>query len=308
MTRRVDSVLDLIGETPVVRLHRAISPEMATIWAKLEHLNPGGSVKDRMAVATLLEAERRGDASPGRTTVIEATAGNSGVALAMVCAARGYRLILTMPEDVSRERVSLLRAYGAECLLTPAALGQAGAQAEARRLAAHADASFHPDVFVNPQNPAAHAAGTAQELVSAFADIGLDGFVVGVGTGGTVTGVAPVLRLWWPDIVICAVEPSGSAVLSGGAPGPHAIQGLGAGFVPELLRGDAYDELTAVSDDAAFDGARALARAEGLLVGISSGACFVAARRLARRLGPGRNVCFIVASGGERYLSAGLFP
>ncbi len=307
MSGRVDDVLALVGDTPVVRINRAIDPRGATLWAKLEARNPGGSIKDRIAVSMLEAAEAAGRIAPGRTTVIEATSGNTGIGLALVCAVKGYRLVLTMPDDVSVERRQLLRAYGAECVLTPAAQVMEGAISAARELGARVEHAFFPSQFDNPDNPAAHAAGTGPELARQFADIGLDGFVCGVGTGGTVSGVSGVLREAFPDIVIWVVEPSRSAVLAGGCAGVHGLQGLGAGFVPAVLDRGAYDKVVAVEEAHAFDGARALARAEGLLVGISSGATFVVARKLARKLGAGRNVAFLCASGGERYLSTGLF-
>lgn len=307
MSGRVDSVLDLIGDTPVVRIRRACDPRGAALWAKLESLNPGGSVKDRVALSMLRAAEAAGEIEPGRTTIIEATSGNTGIGLAMACAALGYRLVLTMPDDLSEERRKLLAAYGAECVLTPAHLVMQGAIDAARRIGAESERPFFPSQFENPANPAAHRAGTGPELAAAFADIGLDGFVVGVGTGGTVTGVAEVLREAFPGLVIWAVEPDRSPVLSGGEAGVHGIQGIGAGFVPDVLDEDAYDKVVAIPDAHAVAGARALARAEGLLVGISSGATFVVARQLARKLGQGKHVAFLCASSGERYLSTGLF-
>ncbi|RMH69333.1 MAG: cysteine synthase A [Actinomyces sp.] len=305
--KRCADLLELVGRTPVVRINRACDPAMATLWAKLEYENPGGSIKDRIAARMIDQAEAAGRIRPGRTTIVEATSGNTGIGLAMVCAVRGYRLVLTMPDDVSVERRTLLAAYGAECVLTPAAGAMPAAIARAEELGARVDDAFFPRQFENPDNPLAHRLGTGPELVDAFDDIGLDGFVAGIGTGGTITGVAPVLRARWPDIVIYAVEPAASDVLSGGAPGLHQIQGLGAGFVPPVLDRDAYDAVVPVADDTAMEGARMLARAEGLLVGISSGATFAVARQLGRKLGPGKNIAFICASSGERYLSTALF-
>jgi len=307
VSQRYTSILDMIGRTPVLRINRAVDPRFATLWAKIESRNPGGSIKDRVAASMVAAAEAEGRIEPGRTTIFEATSGNTGIGLAMVCAVRGYRLVLAMPDDVSVERRKLLGAYGAECVLTPAALAMPGAIAEIQRRAARVPEAFVPSQFENPANPAAHAGGTGPELVEDFADIGLQGFVVGVGTGGTLTGVAPVLRAAFPGVIVWGVEPAGSPVLNGGPPGQHAIQGIGAGFVPPVLDRAAADEVVTVEDAHAYEGARALARAEGLLVGISSGATFVAARKLARRLGPGANVAFVCASTGERYLSAGLF-
>lgn len=291
----------------MVRLRRALDPRGATLWAKLEMRNPGGSIKDRIAVSMLDRAEAEGRIQPGRTTIIEATSGNTGIGLALVCAVKGYRLVLTMPDDLSEERRLLLRAYGAECVLTPAAEVMAGAIARAQQLGKEVGESFFPSQFDNPANPSAHHQGTATELVRQFEDIGLHGFVAGVGTGGTVTGVSKLLRSVFPGIVIWAVEPADSPVLSGGEAGMHGLQGLGAGFVPGLLDRSAYDKVVALPDEHAYEGARALAKAEGMLVGISSGATFVAARRLAREIGPDKHVAFICASGGERYLSTGLF-
>lgn len=307
MSRRCESVLELVGDTPVVGLRRARDPRGARLWAKLEMRNPGGSIKDRIAVSMVERAETDGLIVPGRTTIIEATSGNTGIGLALVCAVKGYRLVLTMPDDLSAERVQLLGAYGAECVRTPAAGAMAGAIARGREIGAALPDAFFPSQFDNPANPCAHERGTAQELVRQFEDVGLDGLVVGVGTGGTVTGVAPVLRAAFPGIAIWAVEPERSAVLSGGEPGLHGLQGLGAGFVPAILDRGAFDRVVALPDAHAFEGARALAKAEGLLVGVSSGATFVVARKLARTLGPEKHVVFICASGGERYLSTGLF-
>jgi cysteine synthase A len=307
LPRRHDDVLGLIGSTPVVRLRRAVVGRGASIWAKLESLNPGGSVKDRIAVHMLRQAEAAGQIRPGHTTIIEATSGNTGIGLALACAVLGYRLVLTMPENLSVERRQLLRAYGAELVLTPADEVMAGAIRRAQELGAALDDVYYPRQFDNPANPEAHCLTTGPELVAAFEDIGLHGVVVGIGTGGTLSGIAPVLRAAFPRIVLWGVEPDRSAVLHGESPGAHGIQGIGAGFVPSVYDAASADEVARVDDEEAIAGARALARAEGLLVGISSGACYVAARRLARKLGPGRSVCFLVASGGERYLSTGLF-
>lgn len=305
--RRVDDVLALVGDTPVVRINRACDDRMATLWAKLEYSNPGGSIKDRIAVNMLRAAEQAGEIRPGHTTVIEATSGNTGIGLALACAVRGYRLVLTMPDDVSVERRMLLQAYGAEVVLTPGEAAMPGAIARAEELGGRCEECFFPHQFDNPANPGAHRCGTGPELVASFDDIDLHGFVAGIGTGGTLTGVAPVLRERWPDIHIWALEPARSPVLTGGEPGLHQLQGLGAGFVPPVLDRDAYDKVIRVEDEHAFEGARMLARAEGILAGISSGAAFVVARQLARQLGPGRNVVFVCASNGERYLSTDLY-
>jgi cysteine synthase A len=304
---RVNSVLELIGGTPVVRIQRAVDPRASTLWAKLEAANPGGSVKDRIALAMIEAAERAGQITPGRTVIVEATSGNTGVGLALACAVKGYRLILTMPDDQSEERRRLLAAYGAELELTPAAEVMGGALRRARELLQRLPEAWCPAQFDNPANPAAHGAGTGPELIAAFEDIGLDGFVAGIGTGGTLSGAGRALRARWPGLQLWGVEPAESPVLSGGSPSPHPIQGIGAGFVPANLDLRVVDQIVPVSGPDAAAGARALARAEGLLVGISSGATFVAARRLALELGPGRHVCFLCASTGERYLSTGLF-
>jgi cysteine synthase A len=298
------SPLDLIGNTPVVRLNRLVGPEHAAVWGKLENLNPGGSVKDRICLSMIEAAEREGKLKPG-DTIIEPTSGNTGIGLALVAAVKGYRLVLTMPDTMSVERRSLLMAYGAELVLTPDSKGMHAAIRKAEELLAEHPDYFMPQQFSNPANPAAHRQTTARELLEQFERI--DAFVAGVGTGGTITGVGQVLRERMPGIVIAAVEPTSSPVLSHGEPGYHNIQGIGAGFVPDILDQDVYDEIITVSDDAAAACTRRLACDEGLLVGISAGANCHAALQVARRLGPGKTVVTIFSDTGERYLTTDIF-
>lgn len=296
--------LDLIGNTPVVRLKRLAGPEHAAVWGKLESMNPGGSVKDRICLAMIEAAEREGRLKPG-DTIIEPTSGNTGIGLALVAAIKGYRLVLTMPDTMSVERRSLLMAYGAKIVLTPDSRGMHAAIQKAEEiLSAHAD-YFMPQQFSNPANPAAHRATTAQELLKQFERI--DAFVAGVGTGGTITGVGQVLRKEMPGVRIVAVEPASSPVLSGGRPGFHKIQGIGAGFIPDILDHGVYDEIVTVSDEDAASCTRRLAREEGILVGISAGANCYAALQVARRLGPGKAVVTVFCDTGERYLTTDVF-
>jgi cysteine synthase A len=305
--KRAGNITELIGRTPLVRLNRISDETGAEVLGKLESFNPGGSVKDRIGLAMIDAAEREGLIAPGRTTLIEPTSGNTGVALAMVAAARGYELVLTMPDSMSLERRALLKAYGARLVLTPGAEGMTGAVARAVELAAGAGDAFVPQQFENAANPEAHRLTTAEEI---WEDTGgeVDVFVAGVGTGGTVTGVGRALKERRPGVRVVAVEPSSSPVLSGGPAGPHRIQGIGAGFVPEVLDEGAYDEVLTVSGDDAFDAARRLASEEGLLVGISAGANAWAAGELARRDGMrGKVVVTILCDTGERYLSTPLF-
>ena len=299
----------LVGRTPLVRLNRL--PQAfdckAEILAKLESFNPTASVKDRIAGAMVEAAERDGTIEPGRTVLVEPTSGNTGIALAMVAAARGYRLILTMPDTMSTERRSMLRAYGAELQLTPGSEGMQGAINLARELVDEIPGAYLLQQFDNPANPAVHARSTAEEIWS-DTDGGLDAFVAGVGTGGTITGCARVLRERLPNLQVVAVEPSASPVLSGGSAGPHRIQGIGAGFVPPVLDPDLIDEVMTISDDEAMDIGRRLAREEGLLSGVSSGAAVAAALRLGKRPSmAGRRIVVILASFGERYLSTPMF-
>ena len=301
------SVTDLIGNTPLVRLNRVAEGAGATVVAKLEFFNPGHSVKDRIAVAMIEAAERDGKIGPD-TVIVEPTSGNTGIGLAMVCAARGYKLIITMPETMSRERRQLLRAYGAELVLTPGPDGMGGAIAKAREIvAANPDTHFLPQQFENPANPAIHRSTTAEEIWR-DTDGQVDILVAGVGTGGTITGVGEVLKERKPGVQVVAVEPNASPVLSGGAKGPHPIQGIGAGFVPPILNTGIYDEIIRVANDDAFETARNVATQEGVLVGISSGAAVWAALQLAKRPeNAGKLIVVVIPSFGERYLSTPLF-
>ena len=300
---RVEHVLELIGHTPLVRLNRLPPPGAAQVWAKLERFNPGGSVKDRIGLAMIEAAEAAGQLKPG-DVIVEPTSGNTGIGLAMVAAVKGYRCILVMPDTLSVERRALLRAYGAELVLTPGAEGMKGAIARAEELVRE-HKGFMPQQFQNPANPEVHRRTTALEVLDQLGD--LDAFVAGVGTGGTITGVGAVLKAARPGVRIVAVEPAGSPVLSGGEPGKHKIQGIGAGFVPQVLDRGVIDEVIQVTDEAAGETARRLAREEGLLCGISSGAAAWAAVQVAQRLGEGRSVVAVLPDTGERYLSTGLF-
>jgi cysteine synthase A len=301
-----EDVTQLVGNTPLVRLRRVTEGAVADVVAKLEYFNPGGSVKDRIGVAMLDAAEEAGLLKPD-TIILEPTSGNTGIALAMVAAARGYKLVLTMPETMSIERRILLRAYGAELVLTPGKDGMPGAIAKAEELAKSDQRYFVPQQFENPANPAIHRATTAEEVWTQT-DGKIDFFISGVGTGGTITGVAQVLKERKPGIKFIAVEPSASPVLSGGQKGPHPIQGIGAGFVPPVLDEDLVDEIITVGNDDALNLARRLALEEGLLAGISSGAAVVAALEVARRPeNKGKLVVVVLPSSGERYLSTVLF-
>lgn len=300
------NVSELIGNTPLVRLNRLTDGTQATVLAKLEFFNPAHSVKDRLALAMLDAAEAAGKIGP-ETVIVEPTSGNTGIGLAMVCAARGYRLIIVMPETMSRERRMLLRAYGAELVLSPGAEGMSGAIAKANELAAGNPNYFIPQQFENPANPEIHRSTTAEEIWR-DTDGTVDIFVSGVGTGGTITGVGEVLKARKPEVKVVAVEPDASPVLSGGPKGPHPIQGIGAGFVPAILNTDIYDEVFRVKNDDAFRTARDMAAKEGLLVGISSGAATYAALELAKRPeNAGKTIVVIIPSFGERYLSTPLF-
>ena len=304
----VNTITDLIGGTPLLKLNRfAKENELgAEIYAKLEYFNPAGSVKDRIARAMLDDAEARGVLKPG-ATIIEPTSGNTGIGLAAVSAARGYRIILTMPETMSVERRNLLKAYGAELVLTDGSKGMKGAIAKAEELAAEIDNSFIPSQFTNPANPAVHRATTGPEIW-ADTDGKVDIFVAGVGTGGTVTGVGEYLKSQNPNVKVVAVEPAGSPVLSQGKSGPHKIQGIGAGFVPDTLNTSVYDEIIPVENEDAFATGRALARKEGLLVGISSGAAVWAAAQLAKRPeNKGKLIVALLPDTGDRYLSTPMF-
>ena len=300
-----NSVLDLIGHTPVVRLDRCLPAGAAAVWAKLEKANPGGSVKDRIALAMIEAAERDGRLRPG-DTIVEPTSGNTGIGLAMVAAVKGYRLILTMPDTMSQERRALLTAYGAELVLTPGSRGMRGAVEQAEKLVRENPGYFMPQQFKNPANPEVHALTTGPEILAQVPGP-IHAFVAGVGTGGTITGAGQVLREKYPRILIVAVEPAASPVLSGGQPGAHKIQGIGAGFIPDVLDMSLVDEVITVTDEEAAAMARRLARQEGLLVGISSGAAAHAALQIAQRLGPDQTVVVVFPDTGERYLSTGLF-
>jgi cysteine synthase A len=302
----VKTVLDLIGNTPLLKLSRVTVENGAEVWAKLEGYNPGGSVKDRPALAMIEDAEKKGKLNKGMT-IVEPTSGNTGIGLAMVAAVKGYRVILTMPESMSIERRKLLQAYGAELVLTPAAQGMKGATTKADEILASGKEYFKPDQFGNPANPQVHRKTTAKEILAQMGAKKIDAFVAGVGTGGTITGVGEVFRKKFKNMTIVAVEPASSPLLSGGQPGPHTIQGIGANFVPVILNTKIYNEVMTVTNEDAADIARRLAREEGLLVGVSSGAACWAALRVAARLGKGRRVVTVFPDVGERYLTTGLF-
>ncbi|ANB58609.1 cysteine synthase A [Anoxybacillus sp. B7M1] len=304
MARAVNSITELIGDTPAVKLNRIVDEDSADVYVKLEFMNPGSSVKDRIALAMIEAAEREGKLKPG-DTLIEPTSGNTGIGLAMVAAAKGYKAILVMPDTMSLERRNLLRAYGAELILTPGSEGMRGAINKAEELAKE-HGYFMPQQFKNEANPEIHRITTGKEIVEQMGDQ-LDAFIAGIGTGGTITGAGEVLREAYPNIKIYAVEPADSPVLSGGKPGPHKIQGIGAGFVPDILNTDIYDEVIAVKTEEAFEAARRAAREEGILGGISSGAAIHAALKVAKQLGKGKKVLAIVPSNGERYLSTALY-
>lgn len=302
--RVVNSVTELIGYTPLVKLQRLVQPGMANVYVKLESFNPGGSVKDRIALGMILAAEEQGLLKPGGT-IVEPTSGNTGIGLSMIAAARGYRMIVVMPETMSIERRMLMSAYGAEFVLTPGHLGMKGAIDEANRLVRENPGYFMPQQFENLANPETHRRTTARELLEQLDRI--DTFVAGVGTGGTLTGAGEVLKQKLPNLKIIGVEPSASPVLSGGKPGPHKIQGIGAGFVPVVLNTNIIDQITQVSNEDAMETSRRVAREEGLLVGISSGAAIWAALKEAQALGEGKNVVVVAPDTGERYLSTELF-
>ncbi len=297
----VDSVLELVGQTPLVGLSRVVPAAGARVWAKAEHLNPGGSVKDRICLAMIERAEREGVLRPGMT-VVEPTSGNTGIGLAWVCARKGYDLVLTMPASMSLERRALLEAYGAQIVLTDPERVMEGAIEEAERIVRERGA-FMPQQFDNEANPRAHAETTAEEILEALGGERVDAFVASVGTGGTVSGVGRALRARDPSVLVVAVEPEASPVLSGGRPGPSKIQGLNAGFVPTNYDASVVDEVRLVGDRQAWEMKRRLAREEGLLVGISAGGNVAIAAAVAEELGPGKNVVTVLCDTGERYFS-----
>ncbi len=303
--KKANNVLELIGATPIVRLGRVVGEESAEVWAKLESANPGGSIKDRIALAMIEAAEEQGVLKPGGT-IVEPTSGNTGIGLAMIAAYKGYKLIVTMFDTASRERRLQMQAYGAEVLLTPAAEGMRGAIDKAMELQAANPDYFLPQQFLNPANPGIHRRTTGREILVQM-DGEIDVFVAGVGTGGSVTGIGEVLKENVPDLRIIAVEPAGSPVLSGGEPGFSYIEGIGAGFVPEILNREIIDEVRVIEDDDAYEMARRLAREEGILVGISAGANVAQAAEVAKELGPGHIVVTILCDSGLRYLSTRAF-
>ncbi len=297
----VNNVVELIGRTPLVRLNSVAKNGGAQILAKLEYFNPGGSVKDRICLEMIEDAERKGLLKQG-STIVEPTSGNTGIGLAMIAAVKKYKCILVMPETMSLERIYILKSYGAQVLLTAAALGMQGAINKAEEILKKTPGSFMPQQFKNQANPAAHRKSTAKEILEATGG-NLDAFVAGVGTGGTITGVGEVLKKHNPNIKIIAVEPKASAVLSGSKPGPHKIQGIGAGFIPEILNRKVIDQIIQVVDSESFRLARLLAKEEGLFVGISSGAAAWAALQVAEDLGQGKVVVTVFPDTGERYFS-----
>lgn len=305
MPRVVQNVTELIGNTPVIALRRIVPDGSAEVCVKLERFNPSGSVKDRAAYALIEDAEKRMLIRPG-DTIIEPTSGNTGIGLAMTAAARGYKLILVMPDNMSVERIKMLQAYGAKVVLTPAAERMPGAIRKAEQLRAELPDSYIPNQFENKANPDAHRRSTALEIMEQT-DGRLDAFVATAGTGGTITGTGETLKSMLPQLHVAVVEPQGSPVLSGGEPGPHKLVGTSPGFVPAILNTTVYDEIIQVSDDDALETMRKLAAQEGLLLGPSSGASVWAAMQAARKLGPGKRVLCIAPDTGERYLSMGIF-
>lgn len=305
--RLYSSILDLVGSTPIVKLNRIPAPSGAGVYMKLESFNPGGSVKDRAALRMILCAEEEGKIQPGRTTIVEPTSGNTGIGLAMVCAAKGYRCVITMPDNATEERIKILKAYGADVYLTPAAQRMPGAIDEAVRLAAQIAESFIPMQFENPANADAHRDTTAVEIIEAF-EGKLDVFCLTAGTGGTVTGTGEVLKEKIPGIQIYVIEPAGSPVLSGGQPGPHKIPGTGPGFIPSILNRDIYDDVLLIEDEQAQVMARRLAAEEGIFVGASGAASAHFAVEIAATLRPEQRVLCLAPDTGERYLSSDLFP
>lgn len=305
MSHIYQSVTELVGNTPIVKLNKIVPEGAAEVYVKLEAFNPGSSVKDRIALSMIEQAEQDGLLKPG-DTIIEPTSGNTGIGLAMIGAAKGYRIVLVMPETMSIERRKLMQAYGAELVLTPGAEAISGSITKAKELAEEHN-YFMPLQFDNPANPSIHEKTTGKEIEASFGVQGLDAFVSAIGTGGTITGVGQELKRVYPDIKIYGVEPAESAILSGNPPGPHKIQGIGTGFVPKVLDVKVYDDVLAVTSDDAIATAREVAVKEGILVGISSGAAINAAIRVAQALGEGKKVLTISADNGERYLSTVLY-
>jgi cysteine synthase A len=308
MAKIAQSIVQLIGDTPLVRLNRIVPEDSAEVYLKLEFQNPGASVKDRIAISMVETAEQEGKLKPG-ATIIEPTSGNTGIGLAMVAAAKGYKAIFVMPESASAERKGILRAYGAKVELTPASEGMRGAVKKAEEILAANPDYFMPQQFDNPANVKIHFETTGPEIVEAIRsyDGKLDAFVAGVGTGGTISGAGRVLKDNFPGIKIVAVEPASSPLLSGGKAGPHKLQGLGANFVPSILNTEIYDEVITVENEEAFETSRRVAKEEGILGGISSGAAVFAALKVAKQLGKGKRVVAIIPSNGERYLSTPLY-
>ncbi|SCU51409.1 beta-cyano-L-alanine synthase [Staphylococcus aureus] len=301
----VDNITQIIGGTPVVKLRNVVDDNAADVYVKLEYQNPGGSVKDRIALAMIEKAEREGKIKPG-DTIVEPTSGNTGIGLAFVCAAKGYKAVFTMPETMSQERRNLLKAYGAELVLTPGSEAMKGAIKKAKELKEE-QGYFEPQQFENPANPEVHELTTGPELLQQFEGKTIDAFLAGVGTGGTLSGVGKVLKKEYPNIEIVAIEPEASPVLSGGEPGPHKLQGLGAGFIPGTLNTEIYDSIIKVGNDTAMEMSRRVAKEEGILAGISSGAAIYAAIQKAKELGKGKTVVTVLPSNGERYLSTPLY-
>ena len=299
--RVAEDTLELITKTPMVRLNRIVGPDMARILAKLEFYNPGGSVKDRICLSMIEDAEKKNLIKKG-STIIEPTSGNTGIGLAMICAVKGYKCILTMPETMSLERIYILKSYGAEVVLTPGAEGMTGSIKKAEEFLKKTPNSFMPQQFKNKANPEMHRKTTAKEIID-VTNGDIDAFIAGVGTGGTITGVGEVLKERNPKIRIIAVEPKSSAVLSGEKPGPHKIQGIGAGFIPDILNRNIIDEIIAVDDNSAFKTSRALAKEEGLFVGISSGAVVWAGLKVAKTLDKDKTIVVILPDAGDRYFS-----
>ncbi|GBV73084.1 cysteine synthase A [Staphylococcus aureus] len=301
----VDNITQIIGGTPVVKLRNVVDDNAADVYVKLEYQNPGGSVKDRIALAMIEKAEREGKIKPG-DTIVEPTSGNTGIGLAFVCAAKGYKAVFTMPETMSQERRNLLKAYGAELVLTPGSEAMKGAIKKAKELKEE-HGYFEPQQFENAANPEVHELTTGPELLQQFEGKTIDAFLAGVGTGGTLSGVGKVLKKEYPNIEIVAIEPEASPVLSGGEPGPHKLQGLGAGFIPGTLNTEIYDSIIKVGNDTAMEMSRRVAKEEGILAGISSGAAIYAAIQKAKELGKGKTVVTVLPSNGERYLSTPLY-